>query len=410
MLVRSFLHWMKTAPAQDRADATFALAEAFLHSPLSPEDRSETIAALTLALDDPSPLVRQALAAVFAHAETAPRPIVVSLANDRDDIAAPVLAFSPLLTDAELVDRAALGEGVIQSAIALRPHVSDALAAALVEIGERDAVAALLANPGADIAAFSLRRIAERFGADAEIRQTLLARDDLPIDARHGLLVAVTGELTRFVTGCGWLPPARAERLAVEARDAGTVILAGDSDPDTVGDLVAHLRHSGQLTAALLLRSVLSGDTRVLEAALASLAEMPLRRVSGLVHNRFLPGFKALYRRAGLPDALAPAFEAALAAINELDGEAGREGRLSRTIVERVLTSCAALGTAEVDALMALLARFQAEAAREEARTIAEVWLAEAPRLIAIRHPLLDAAEFDARLEAALAAELDLAA
>jgi hypothetical protein len=38
MIVRQFLHWIRTAPASERADATSALARAYLYSDLSPDD------------------------------------------------------------------------------------------------------------------------------------------------------------------------------------------------------------------------------------------------------------------------------------------------------------------------------------------------------------------------------------
>jgi hypothetical protein len=35
MIVRQFLHWLRTAPSGDRAEATSALARAFLYSDLT---------------------------------------------------------------------------------------------------------------------------------------------------------------------------------------------------------------------------------------------------------------------------------------------------------------------------------------------------------------------------------------
>ena len=40
MIVRQFLHWMRMAPAVERADATAALARAYLYSELSRDDRA----------------------------------------------------------------------------------------------------------------------------------------------------------------------------------------------------------------------------------------------------------------------------------------------------------------------------------------------------------------------------------
>jgi uncharacterized protein (DUF2336 family) len=78
MLVKSFLRWMDTAPAHERAYATTVLAEAYLAGTLG-EDTPEAVeAALTSVLDDPAPNVRRALAVAFADRREAPRHLVPS--------------------------------------------------------------------------------------------------------------------------------------------------------------------------------------------------------------------------------------------------------------------------------------------------------------------------------------------
>ena len=62
MIVRQFINWIKTAPAGERAEATRSLARAWLISDLTAEDRAAAEGALLMQLDDPSPLVRQAMA------------------------------------------------------------------------------------------------------------------------------------------------------------------------------------------------------------------------------------------------------------------------------------------------------------------------------------------------------------
>src|SRR5438876_11457111 len=102
MIVRQFLHWLRNAPPGERAEATSALARAYLYSDLSENDRAATEGAMVMLLDDPSPLVRRALAEVFAASEQAPPTVVHSLANAQPDVAAPSLQRSPLCLDAAL--------------------------------------------------------------------------------------------------------------------------------------------------------------------------------------------------------------------------------------------------------------------------------------------------------------------
>ena len=83
MIVRQFINWVRTAPAGERAEATRALARAWLISDLSDDDRAAAEGALLMLLDDASPLVRQAMAEVFSGAIDAPPSIVAALSVDQ---------------------------------------------------------------------------------------------------------------------------------------------------------------------------------------------------------------------------------------------------------------------------------------------------------------------------------------
>src|SRR5581483_9556890 len=147
MMVRELLQWLETAPALARADAARSLAESWLSGAFDEDVRRDLEAVLTLLLDDPAPEVRRAMAAALADRREAPRHIVLGLAADQPDIAVMMLARSPVLIDAELVDFVAGGEEIHQVAIASRPRVSNALAAAIAEVGEESACRTLIANP-----------------------------------------------------------------------------------------------------------------------------------------------------------------------------------------------------------------------------------------------------------------------
>jgi uncharacterized protein (DUF2336 family) len=368
MIVRHFLQWVRTAEAAERAEAVSALARAYLYSDLSQDDRSAAEGAMIMLLDDPSPLVRHALADALGASGDAPPAVMHALINDQPDIAAVVLERSPLLLDSDLVDAIAVGGADTQAAIARRAVLPRSVAAALAEVGGPEACLVLIENPGADIAAFSLDRIVERFGHLAAIRESLLAWPDLPAAIRHALVVKLSETLAGFVVARNWLEAGRARRIAHEACEKATVIMASASRE--VSPLIGHLRATGQLNAGLVLRSLLSGNIDFFEHALAELSGLPPRRVAALVHDRRGAGFKAVYDRAGLPASVYPAFRAAVEAMHEssLMTEPGGNTRLKRRMVERVLTSCARMPAGDVEPLMMLLRRYATEAAREEAR------------------------------------------
>jgi uncharacterized protein (DUF2336 family) len=370
MIVRQFLQWVRHAPPGERAEATSALARAYLHSDLSPDDLAAAEGAMIMLLDDPSPLVRSAMAEVFASSQKAPLIVVQALAADQPDVAMSVLARSPLLLEDDLVDLIATGQTEIQIAIAGRALLSRSLAAAISEVGSAEACLTLLENGDAVIAMFSIDRIVERFGHLAAIRENLTARDDLPMATRQALLSKLSQTLAGFVASRQWLGPEHAEYAAREACEKATLALAAETPYDEIAALMAHLRQTGQLTAGMMLRGLLCGNVVLFEEALVELSGVELDRVTNYIHDKNISGFRALYAKAGLPDVAYPAFREAIMAMRDgiLVGEQGGVARLKRGMVEHVLARCSSERGPEMASLLALLRRFAVEAAREEAR------------------------------------------
>jgi uncharacterized protein (DUF2336 family) len=374
MIVRQFLQWMRTAPAADRADGTAALARAFLYSDLSDDDRAVAEGAMLVMLDDSSPLVREALAEALCAHEAAPLAIIDALLGDQPHIAAIILESSPLFDDADLVDLVASGTSTAQCAVARRYELQRSVAAAIAEVGSAESCLEMIENETADIAAFSLSRIATRHGHLSAIREALFACADLPTAAHQALVAKLSETLASFVSSRAWLDADRARSVAREACEKATVTLAAETTLDDVAPLIRHLRETGQLTAGLLLRALLSGNIALFEQALADLSQLPIQRVGRLVHGRSSGGFRALYERAGLPLSAYPAFREAILAMQEerfyMDGRG--TARLKRRMTERVLTRCEHAALGDIEPLLSLLRRFATEAAREEARTMCE--------------------------------------
>jgi uncharacterized protein (DUF2336 family) len=402
-IVRRFLAWAQRADAEGRAEAASALARAYLYSDLGAQARAEAALGLTALLDDPSSLVRRALAEALASAADAPRHIVLALACDQSDVASVVLARSPALTDAELVDCAALGDVAAQTALARRPRLSPGVAAALAEIGQREAVLALADNLEADLPESALWRIFERFGEDAQAREALHSRGWLPPALRNELAAATARALADFAARCEWLSPERAQRIAREAAEQATVAILGSCEGGELGELVRRMRAAGTLTVAALMRALLCGDRDFFVRAVAELSDVAERRVAAFARKPESHGFAALYRKARLPAAFLPAFRAALAGLEAL--KPARGDKVSRALAEQVIEACGARGGPGLAPIQSLLWRLAAEAAREDAREFAdEAARTPEPRWIA---PRLEPPNYAPLLIEAVAAALE---
>lgn len=301
MVVGHFLKWVNTAKVAERAAAATALARAYANHDLPFEDRCAAEAALTLLLDDPSAKVRLALADTLSLSHHAPPQVINALAADQPEIATLVLSRSPLLTDAELIDRVACGHAVIQSVIARRAGVSMALAAAIAEIGEAEACVALLDNTSAAIAAMSFRRMLERHASEPRVREAMLAHPLLPPDCRHTLVVKVGEALRSSPFVVALMGRARAEKVTREACAKACVPLVDRTPVEEYPALIEHLRLSGEITPSFIVRMIAYGKIDFFGALLSALTGNAAGRVTTVLAGGGDVAVAALLRSAGLP-------------------------------------------------------------------------------------------------------------
>ncbi len=300
MIVQAFLRWSEKAGSTERAKAAYALGRTYLQSDLAPENRDAAYMTMTYLLDDPSPRVRLALAEALADAPDAPRAILVSLAEDQLEIACTVIARSPALSEADLVDIAARGESLTRSLIAARPGLARGVCAALAEVGDLPETVIMLENDQAFITPFSLRRIAERHGGDADIRDLLLRREELPADARHLLVRRISDALAGSSLVHAMIARQRAEGLFREAEDSATILIASNVSSSELPSLVEHLRQRLELTPALLIHAVCSGRLEFFTAAMVNLSGLDDRKVRAILATGRPHALKALFQSVGL--------------------------------------------------------------------------------------------------------------
>lgn len=122
---------------------------------------------------------RTHVAKLLAPLERAPGNVVVKLANDTYDVAAPLLEFSNVLSDDDLIEIVANQSEEHRVAIAGRVNVPQRVGEAIVEHGEASSVSRLVRNETADLAPATLERLVERAAQDTSIADDLRGRPDI---------------------------------------------------------------------------------------------------------------------------------------------------------------------------------------------------------------------------------------
>ena len=375
MITQQFAQWCESASSRQRAEAISFLAQSLLAGEVPADQRDKALAILTISLDDPSPKVRLALAEVLAPSEAAPRYLVRALGNDIDEIAGLVAALSPVLSEADLIDMVAEGGSGQQSAIAGRSILSPSVAAAIAEIADDGVCAVLLDNPGARILPACHRRLAERHGSNGAVRSLQLQRDDLPLDVRQTLVLQLGQALGATPLVQNTLGGKRSQAVVLGACERSTALLADRVAQADIPDLIEHLRSSGQITTAFLIRIVCNGNVDLLAAALSALSGLSGRRVRAIVVDGREAAFFALVASCGLSPAAGIFLRTAVQiwkqaitqqAVFDLDDVAAEVmTRLVATFSER-------RDEAGFAAVIALLSRLEAETLRGIGRHRAE--------------------------------------
>jgi len=234
-----------------------------------------TIETLECLARDATVRVRAILAEEIKYLDCIPRDIVLRLAQDLETVvSAPILEYSPLLSDADLIEIIACGQvQEVMVAIASRRPVSEPVTARLVQSLNVPAVAALLVNPDAKIRKSTMEQIIDRIAEVSAWQLPLALRADLSARAirRIGALVGASilerlaarndlSDTTRI-----YLNRELRARLAETTAEQGGISAA---------DMVAEAQKDGRLDGEYVEKAAQSGQREVVVLALAQLANV----------------------------------------------------------------------------------------------------------------------------------------
>lgn len=241
--------------------------------------------------------VREALARELKSRSDAPHEIVLALAHDlAATVAVPILEYSPLLGDADLVE--IIANGQLQerlAAIAKRPAVSGDVADAIVATLDVPAVAALLANPSAQIREDTLDAIVDNAAGIEAWHQPLVVRTELSVRAIRRIAGFVASAMIGQLAGRHGLP----EDLQRELRQAVKQRLE-EPEEAPAADRVKQLFDAGKLDEEMLLGAAERGDRAFAMAALALLSKLPANIVGRAMETRSARAITAVCWKAGL--------------------------------------------------------------------------------------------------------------
>ena len=350
-----------TDPSADaRAETATKIAAQYGTHLLTPAERSIAEQIFRLLVNDAETRVRGALVASVRESPHMPRDVALALANDVADIAAPVLRWSEVLTDADLVEIVTGRDMAKLAAVAERARLSETTSGALIRNGDEGVVVRVLNNKGAAIADPALGTALDRFSASEQLHEALIGRDQLPLALSERLVTLASDRLKVKLATHHALQGDAGTDLILQARERAVIALSVESDSQQLDGLIRQLHGAGRLTVSLCMRALCTGDLRFFEEALAHLAGISPINARALIYDTGRNGLAGLFVKAKLPASQLTTALAAIAVVNEAayDGREGDRERYARRVIERILTQYGDLGVSfESDDLDYLLAK-----------------------------------------------------
>jgi uncharacterized protein (DUF2336 family) len=309
------------------------------HPRLTEHERTLAEEILRLMVKDAEVRVREALSSQLKENPLLPHDLALTLAQDVDEVALPIIQYSAALSDDDLIALVRSEGPEKQEAVARRASISASVVEAIVEVAPEAAVKILVANKGAQFKEETLIQVAERYPASENgIGEALAKRPNLPVAVVEKLLTQVSENLRSHLLDRTDLSPEVATALLLQARERAVLGLSTSTSGPS--ELVEHLARSKRLTPSIILRALCMGDLSFFEASLARLADISLENAQKLIYDKGQRGFEALYKKAGLPPSLYLAMRAAIGIFGTLDYDGGLNDRerFSRRMIERILT------------------------------------------------------------------------
>ena len=286
--------------AAARADMAAKVAGQFSAKSLSPEERKIAEDIFRSLIQDAEVRVREALAENLKNATNISRDIALSMANDVESVALPILECCQVLSDEDLIEIVQGASAGKQEAIAQRAAVSADVAEALIDTGNDKAVSKLVENDGAELDDKALGRVVEEYSQSEAVAGSLAQRPNLPPAVSDQLMGVVTQHLQSYLVARHRLPVDMVRGLVSQARQRATMDMLSDSysTEEELDALIDQLHASGRLTPEVMLDALSKGDLMFFERAMAKRADITVANARQLIHDQGPLGLQAILNAA----------------------------------------------------------------------------------------------------------------
>lgn len=364
---------VETGDVQARLQLAVELA-GLVNDAEAPEAERDCVVPCLLKLaSDPVKEVRRVLAEALVGAKELHGDLLFSIVADDDDIALPFLAETPALDHWKMRSIVRVGDVARQVTVAGRPDIDDDVIKEIATQADLAACLALFDNMQCTLCERNCRILYARFGRVQEVIDRLLALDTLPLDIRILQARRASNQVHQLMAERGWVPANDAADMVADAEERAILQILDSANDLELPSLIRFMTSRSMLNASIIMRSACAGNMRIVEVAMAHLANASLAKAQDALYGG-ASAFNSLYRSSGLPQSCIGLLRAAGQVERELR-DAKRllsDENFGRRLIEQVMTGDGAMSAAERAKYLDFVGRYSGERVRVIASRLRE--------------------------------------
>ncbi len=287
------------------------------------KDRAEKI--FRSLIGDAQIEVRKAIANNLVHSRDIPADVILSLARDIEDVACPIIEFSQVIKEDDLIQIILESQSTSHvNAAASRSDISEKVSSAVIDSNIDEAVSSLLDNNSADISTANYERIIDNFADNEMVIDSLATRSAITEKIVNKMVESISDTMKSRLEDRYQTNIEDIHKIFKRSNESATIRLLGQQTIDeNLLTLVDNLDAKGQLIDAIktensflnqlleqlnndgmypIIPTLAVGNLPLLCIIFSKITHLPYVNVVKLLSDK--RGNEAIYMKAQLPKKL----------------------------------------------------------------------------------------------------------